>query len=73
MSGYELANVAGDLSLALGLTLAACAFMLPKGWRSPLGMLMLVLGACVTGASFVHAPSGQSYAGLSLARAIAGY
>lgn len=56
MNAYQLVDIVGKLSAFAGLGVAACAFMLPNGWRSPLGLAALLLGAVVLLGSVTHDP-----------------
>jgi drug/metabolite transporter (DMT)-like permease len=61
MDIYQVASIVGDMAIFLGAMVAGFAFMLPKGWRSPLGMLFLLIGSTIVVASLLHTPDGPTY------------
>lgn len=71
--GYQIVEIASNLSVFVGVALAACAFLLPNGWRSAIGLLVISLGAAVVIASVTHAPNGQTWARSILTQVILGY
>ena len=73
MSAYQFAEIAGKLSIVIGLALMAFAFLLPKGWKSLLGLLMLALGAGIVAASIAKTGDGSTYAHMILLRAMRAY
>jgi hypothetical protein len=73
MSTYQFAEIVGNLSIVLGIVMMVFAFLLPKGWKSPLGLLILAFGGCVVAASLVHTPEGQTYARAIVAQAFSAY
>lgn len=70
MSVYGLVDMFGKISLFVGLILAVCAFMMPKGWRSPLGLTLLTVGVAVLVASLTHATDGRTWMQVFLARSL---
>ena len=73
MGSYQIVDIISQLSVFLGLSFCVCAFLLPRGWTSPLCLILLIFGFSIVVGAFTHSPDGRTWNKVVLSRALIRY